>query len=642
MICGVRAPRRALWCVSLIFAVCGGRGVRAKATDVPPSPATRLVEAALEAELAGESAKRADLLSKAIQTDRKSSTARWQSGQVLFDGQWLTIAEVAERSAANKLHDEYAERRSDASDDVAGNLEMAKWCDWAQLHGQAQFHWKKVLEADPSNVVARRALGLFEYEGELCSTAEIAERKRTAEQEQRDFKRFTAQFNAWLRDAAGDDSASREAAIKSFGDVSDVAALPALQHALITAPTPHDGPLSRLSKERLAAVRAELAQAFVTALRHMPEHAATLALVDSAVYAEWSEVRQAAGRALRPRQATDYVPLLMASLAAPIEVELDLLPSPNGMFLSETVRQEMPETVSLQKRGTRMEAVRLSANPKRVIDYRPRYQQQLTAQANRTLANVAATNASTAALNERVLGVLAITTDGLNLGPDPRVWWQAWQQYNELHVGEKSTVQVQQFNEYDTHTMSCFVAGTPVWTDAGPVAIDRIRPGDVVLSQNPETGELSYRPVMHTTIRPPSPLMEVKVEGEAIFTTRGHRFWVDGQGWEMAKFLTPSMHLHAVDRGVVIKTVRPYSEGDGDEAYNLVVDDFHTYFVGTSRLLVCDNSCPRPTLAAIPGMKKMRNLAAMFTSTVENAAAKPETASTIAVEGRRQPTEGQR
>src|SRR5262249_49862394 len=151
-------------------------------------------------------------------------------------------------------------------------------------------------------------------------SAEITAKKGQAEQAERDFKRYAPQFEAWLRDAAGDDSAKHEAAIKSFGEVKDAAALSALQHVLVTPPQPDPGPLSKLSKERLVSLREELAQAYVTALGNMQEHAATLALVDSAVYADWPAVREAASRALRPRQATDYVPQLMALLKAPVEV----------------------------------------------------------------------------------------------------------------------------------------------------------------------------------------------------------------------------------------------------------------------------------------------------------------------------------
>jgi hypothetical protein len=68
----------------------------------------------------------------------------------------------------------------------------------------------------------------------------------------------------------------------------------------------------------------------------------------------------------------------------------------------------------------------------------------------------------------------------------------------------------------------------------------------------------------------------------------------------MAKHLDETwLHSLAGPKGVsVIEPMAP------ETAYNLVVDDFHTYFVGESRLLVHDNTCPRPTTAIAPGLPR--------------------------------------
>ena len=39
-----------------------------------------------------------------------------------------------------------------------------------------------------------------------------------------------------------------------------------------------------------------------------------------------------------------------------------------------------------------------------------------------------------------------------------------------------------------------------------------------------------------------------------------------------------------------------------EKAYNLVVDDFNTYFVGQQALLVHDNEFRKPTRAIVPGL----------------------------------------
>ncbi len=162
---------------------------------------------------------------------------------------------------------------------------------------------------------------------------------------------------------------------------------------------------------------------------------------------------------------------------------------------------------------------------------------------------------------------------------------------------------------------SCFGAGTLVTTLAGPMPIEQIQIGDRVLAQDPETGELAYKLVLTTTVRPASSMLNLSVRrsnpqgapdgdldpnaGETFLTTKGHPFWVDGQGWQMAKNLEPGTRLHAACGSVEVTDLEP---ADGVEAYNLVVDEFHTYFVGKNHLLVHDNSFARPLLNSVPGL----------------------------------------
>jgi hypothetical protein len=150
---------------------------------------------------------------------------------------------------------------------------------------------------------------------------------------------------------------------------------------------------------------------------------------------------------------------------------------------------------------------------------------------------------------------------------------------------------------------SCFVPGTPVWTPSGAVAIEQLAIGDFVLAQNPHTGEVDFRPILEVIVGKPVPVQELMLSKEKIGTTRGHRFWVPGQGWEMTKHLTPGSRLLSFGGSVPLESIR---EGDTASCYNRVVDQFHTYFVGTSRLLVHDITCPEAELASIPGSQTPR------------------------------------
>jgi hypothetical protein len=270
---------------------------------------------------------------------------------------------------------------------------------------------------------------------------------------------------------------------------------------------------------------------------------------------------------------------------------------------------------------------------------------------------VESANAQAAAHNERIVAVLRAAT-GTDLSEDAETWWKHWEAENELQsIAEENTVSTveetsfvyfypqapirypsseprgnlsrrpeprenvrlrpEQLRENASNAFalrrerirqralggSCFVPGTLVWTQAGPVAIELVDVGDLVLAQNPHTGELDYRPVLAVTIGKPVTVHELRLREETIGTTRGHRFWLPGRGWEMAKHLGPAARLLALGGSVEVESV-----GDGPtlSCHNLVVDEFHTYFVGQSRLLVHDITCPQAERATIPGSRTMR------------------------------------
>jgi hypothetical protein len=66
----------------------------------------------------------------------------------------------------------------------------------------------------------------------------------------------------------------------------------------------------------------------------------------------------------------------------------------------------------------------------------------------------------------------------------------------------------------------------------------------------------------------------------------------------MTKELKPAMALHAIKGALDVTGIE---DAEDVSCHNLIVDDFHTFFVGKSRVLVHDKSCPAPTLSTIPG-----------------------------------------
>jgi hypothetical protein len=140
----------------------------------------------------------------------------------------------------------------------------------------------------------------------------------------------------------------------------------------------------------------------------------------------------------------------------------------------------------------------------------------------------------------------------------------------------------------------CFVAGTPVqMADGTTKAIEQIQPGDMVMSRNPATGETAARQVVRTFVHQhPGTLVLHLASGEAIETTVEHPFWVAGAGWVPAGRL--AIGTSVITRaGPTVQVVGIEHRPSKARVYNFEVEEFHTYFVGTSEGGIwVHNTCP--------------------------------------------------
>jgi hypothetical protein len=151
---------------------------------------------------------------------------------------------------------------------------------------------------------------------------------------------------------------------------------------------------------------------------------------------------------------------------------------------------------------------------------------------------------------------------------------------------------------------SCFAAGTMVRTIDGSPPIENIRAGDLVLTQNSKSGELSFQPVVTAYHNPPNATLRIDLGTETIVATGIHRFWKAGQGWVMARELKTGDTLRtmggiAVVRSVESERVQP--------VFNLQVAEGESFFVGGSGVLAHDNSVVSPTSSpfdAVPELEK--------------------------------------
>ena len=137
----------------------------------------------------------------------------------------------------------------------------------------------------------------------------------------------------------------------------------------------------------------------------------------------------------------------------------------------------------------------------------------------------------------------------------------------------------------------CFVEGTQVLTSTGNAPIESIQTGDYVWAWDENTGDVGLRKVVETYINETDELVHVHVNGEEIITTPSHPFYSPVRGW------TDAVHLRAGDilvlvngEYVVVEKVQHEILEAPIEVYNFQVEDYHTYYVTDTGVLV-HNSC---------------------------------------------------
>lgn len=567
--------------------------------DEPAGRTQEQVREALQREVYGLPAEREQLLAAASAADPQARLPRWYQGQVqTAGGAWRAVDQPV-AAAEGRLYREYAALRSEKLDDAESHKALADWCRKHDLPVQERAHLIRSLTLNPKQAELRARLHLVKVGNQWYepATIEREERRQKAAQEAHEhwfpiLSKLAPQLNS-------PDEKKREAAREQILAVRDIRALPVLQSVIG----------SRGEEEQLLVLKIA---------GGLPELDATCLIAFLAVDSPSEKVRGLATHLLKSREVTDFAPLLVAEMYAPIETKVESKVLANGsVALRRSFAREGADHVELFVSDARFDP-RISLlsqsndplqNLLRRVDVAQRGANFATATSEQTVAEQ---NRLTQRRNERITAALVATT-GLNLPAKPDAWWEWWRELNEVEQPQgKSVVTRYRFNQVDANErtdrvdvtvvqlgVSCFNAGTPVWTDQGPVAIERVRIGDLVLSRDVETGELGYKPVLLTTVRPKRQLTQFTAGRDTIQATGGHLFWVSGSGWVRAKELQPGQVLHGAASPASVASVE---QGIVAESYNLVVDDFHTYFVGQHKLLAHDNTPRRPTRMIVPGL----------------------------------------
>ena len=600
-----------------------------------PSEVRRLLGDAERAELDGDSARREALLHDVLAIDPNCNLARWQLGEIEVEDGWQSVSDVQRQTAADPRYAEYIELRGQYGLTGEGHLALARWCKRQGLAQEAGFHWAAVLTYQSNHEEALRELGKQWVGGRLVTYDERVEMQRARREARKESRQWSAKLAGWERAILGSDLVARTEALSAIRSIDDPHAILALEEATLAVKGNDQREIERSHSIGLA---------FTEALDAMEGQSATDSLTRHAVYAPSRDVRYAAIDALKGRSHYAYVPQLLDALSMPIESSFYITTDRNGsvyyyhelfregvladsLIESQlTVRQVDHKGIQAQvginqdgeveRFNLRRESDNSVAKKKTRVAAKGRA--RFANAAVRTEQQVARENQSKGALNSRVATVLERST-GQDYGTDPRAWWDWWQEYNEYDAPEERTTYEYSYVDSDNYIYrvpsvsnyyapkyeppppgkySCFAAGTLVWTKSGQRPIESLEIGELVLSQEIESGELCFQPVIGRTLRPPSEMLKLAYAGEALRTTLGHPLWVAGEGWQMAKEIDEGNVLHTVGGPVSVDSIEP----DGEEAaYNLVVANTSNYFVGQQGVLVHDNTPRPPTQARIPG-----------------------------------------
>ncbi len=574
-------------CLSAASTFGADRAERAQA-------AAQFVEDALRQEIDGTDEQREAMLDLALQQVANYAPALWQNGYVLDRKRWRKFDDPDELVAENARLTAYHHQRRDMADTIEGHMALANWCAKRRLMDQRCAHLLRVLQIDPDHAVARNQLGYQLIDGTWMTGQEIADARSHAREIADAMQRWRPELVA-IRDAIGHRSLQRrQAAVEQLMAIDDPSAIEPVEAVFCG----HDEETALLAIEMLANIK---------------NAGAALALTRQGIFSPWEQVRYRAAQKLSARDLHTFVPELLGSMGTLIASRAEAYRTPTGRLVyRHAFAREGQEQNQLAVLDTEYLNVATAAGSSMA-----RLQEVHAAQNALLRENaMAQQNLAIHEFNGRVCAVLSQVTDE-SISATPEEWWDWWSDYNEVYTeGEKP---VRTYYDRDQvyfseptsgggstgssgggrSTKECLVAGTPVWTDAGPRAVEEIQVGDRVLSQDPNTGELAYKLVVRTTQREPGPLVKFEIRDELIRCSGGHPFWVAGEGWVKARHLQSEMRLHAVDGTQQIACI----EQTGIEpTYNLIVADFHTYFVGEAKILSHDNTIREPTVALVPGL----------------------------------------
>ncbi|MFO0953476.1 MAG: polymorphic toxin-type HINT domain-containing protein [Isosphaeraceae bacterium] len=571
------------------------------------------VELALWCESHGLADEKSRHLSLAVLRRPDDPRARGLLGLASYEGRWkrpeAVASAVAKDTGLAASLAAYNVRRDRTPNSADAQWKLALWCEQSGLKPEATAHLVQATRLDPGHDAAWKHLGCKRVNGRWVSQEQVDVEKLEARRQKEANRIWTSLLSKWRGWLGETDPARQADAEQALSGVSDPYAVPAVWSSFARGPE---------RSQRRA----------VQLFGQIDAPTADLALGVLALSSPHANVRKSACETLRLRDARAAFDLLVGLLRDPEPnprsplVRWQILPtgalgigSPGVVYVEGPNRAVLGIfTVDESLGGLSVYSTVANAAglPEAIVG--PGYDRRIAMQRHEQFTTLGLTYRAflTEALadvlpvivrirqgNERVMETLR-NIHGTSPGDtweDWKRWWVEQRGYaydpgqfkNPVHPLESADKPV----SVERYHLSCFAAGTPVRTLTGRRPIESVRVGDRVLTQDVETGALSYTPVLAALQNRPAPTVRVELEGveKPVVTTDIHRFWKPGRGWVMARELTPGDRIRTL--GGLSRVVSISAEAV-QPVYNLEVGQTQSFFVGDADALVHDNSGVSP------------------------------------------------
>jgi hypothetical protein len=581
----------------------------------------------------GMDAERSKHLALVVAIDPRNAAARGMMGLVSYDGRWMPPETVGESVKADgamtaKLA-QYEARRQGTPETADAQWQLALWCEQNGLKAEATAHLTAVTRLAPHRSDAWRRLGCEFYNGRWLNAEQVAAERAEDETQAKADHHWQPFLEKWKKELVAH-SPKRNLAVFTLTSITDPRAVPSIRRVFGHG-------------------RAEEQSLAVDMLSQIDCPASSHALAGMATFSKSRDVRDSATQGLTHRDPRDFVDAMIGLMRHPLRTEVHPVGTSNqpGVLIveGEDTRSEriyrVPRVLSANPFGPGYIARETSGRSRLIGPYHleqflrespmeqlrdlAAYDQQAAALArkahaaaqqaiNKDLRAIHKFNAKIEATNSTVATVLHQLT-GETLGANPDSWTKWWNDRIGYHYSRTETpikattvthvpVRVKLFS-------SCFAAGTPVLTLTGPRPIESLRLGDLVLSQDTATGALSYQPIVEVHHNSPDTTLRIRLKAETVVSTTYHRFWRPGRGWAMARELKAGDVIRTLTGRTEVLAVEP---GPEQPVFNLDVAWYCTFFVGSQRELVHDNSLPPPVQTPFDAEPTLASITARHTA----------------------------